>query len=73
MVRGGIWLIVVLSAIWTGWWWLASAGLGQLLQQDRIAVSGWEVEPGAAKVSGYPMRFDVEVDRLSARGRMAPG
>ena len=68
MVRGGIWLIVVLAAVWTGWWWLASAGLGQLLQQDRIAVSGWEVEPGAAKVSRYPTRFDVEVDRLSARG-----
>ena len=68
MLRRVLWLVIIVVAVWSGGWWLAAAELGRALATDEIAASGWSVRSGEADVSGYPLRFNVHLNDISAQG-----
>ena len=68
MLRRVLWLVIIVVAVWSGGWWLAAAGLRRALATDEIAASGWTIRSSEAEVSGYPLRFDVHLNDLSAQG-----
>lgn len=59
-------VIIVLSGLWVGYWWLTATGLEQatrLWLNDR-AREGWQAEADVS-VAGFPYRFDMSWENLS--------
>lgn len=60
-------LILLVLAIWSGWWWLGSTAHQTAWDMwlDERSEFGWVAEAEEARVIGYPSRFDTTFKELS--------
>lgn len=60
-------VIVLVVAIWSGWWWLGSTAHQTAWDTwlNERSEGGWVAEAREAKVRGYPSRFDTTFEDLS--------
>ncbi|MGY9037248.1 DUF2125 domain-containing protein [Sulfitobacter sp. M13] len=60
-------IIVVLAAVWCGWWFAASSGLqrgiAKLIETRRAA--GWQADVGEMKKQGFPVRLQTRLTDVS--------
>lgn len=59
-------LLVVLSALWSGWWFVGSHLQATALERwlDERRAAGWVAEAGSIRTAGFPNRFDTRVEGL---------
>lgn len=75
-----IWTVVLLTAAWSGWWWVGKQAMerGTDAFFARLEDEGWQAGHGGRGVVGYPNRLDLTVtepalrDPLSGAGWQAP-
>lgn len=59
-------LLVVLSALWSGWWVVGSHLQATALERwlDERRAAGWVAEAASIRTVGFPNRFDTRVEGL---------
>ncbi|MDR0808676.1 MAG: DUF2125 domain-containing protein, partial [Gemmobacter sp.] len=75
-----VWAVVVLGAVWCGWWFIGARGAEQVAAEveRQLAARGLEVSQAGVTVAGFPSRFDLTVnepevfDPASGIGWQAP-
>ncbi len=63
-MRRLVWLVVVLAALWGGWWAFAAASLSNgaaLWLEDRRS-EGWQADTTAIEVAGFPMALVLTLE-----------
>ncbi|WP_394153510.1 DUF2125 domain-containing protein [Loktanella salsilacus] len=62
-----LFIVLALSAIYAGVWFIAARGLDRGLQAglDAATTQGWAIETESLKTGGFPSRFDVTARNLS--------
>lgn len=70
MIRWLTAAVILLAAIWAGWWFvaanLAGRGVGQLV--DDLREQGWRVDYADISTRGFPSRIDMTATDLSLAG-----
>lgn len=66
-MRRMIALVVIVSALWGGYWFFAASGLKSALntQIGQLRAAGWSVEYADLSLQGFPSRLDTRVQELS--------
>ncbi|MEM7644283.1 MAG: DUF2125 domain-containing protein [Pseudomonadota bacterium] len=61
MAKWTLILVVVASALWSGWWILGARGIDAAVEEGltQIERQGWRIEREDVSVAGFPNRFDV--------------
>ncbi len=62
-MRRLIWVIALLASVWSGWWYLASAGIerGLNLWLDDRRAAGWQAEVSDVSTFGFPFTLGILV------------
>ena len=57
-------IIIVLGAVWSGWWYIAAAGAERAVSSwfDARAAEGWQAEKQSLRRSGYPTQLNLRID-----------
>ena len=66
MIRILIIIVVALSLIWSGYWFLGGrAHQGMVVDQlERAEANGWKITHSGVKLNGFPNRFDTTIGDL---------
>ena len=66
MIRILIIVVVALSLIWSGYWFLGGrAHRGMVVEQlERAAANGWKITHSGVELNGFPNRFDTTIAGL---------
>lgn len=66
-MRAWVWLLILLAALWGGWWAFATTqmqtGVRDALQARQAA--GWQVTGDAPRKAGFPLALETRLDRLT--------
>lgn len=60
-MRKLVWLIVLIPALWSGYWFVAARGIERGIGAwlDARAAEGWVAETASIQASGFPLRFQT--------------
>ena len=66
MIRILIIVVVALSLVWSGYWFLGGrAHRGMVVEQlERAEADGWRISHSGVKLNGFPNRFDTTISEL---------
>lgn len=66
MIRILIIVVVALSLVWSGYWFLGGrAHRGMVVEQlERAAADGWRITHSGVELNGFPNRFDTTISEL---------
>ena len=55
--------LVILAALWCGWWWIASAAMDRAAraQFDVMRKQGWDIAAAETVKSGFPFAFERQL------------
>lgn len=70
MIRGLTTAVVLLAALWAGWWFVAAnlAGRGVERLVADLRAQGWQVDFSDINTRGFPSRIDMTATNLSLAG-----
>ncbi|MEM8824265.1 MAG: DUF2125 domain-containing protein [Pseudomonadota bacterium] len=70
MSKWALILVVIASALWSGWWFVGARSTEAAVTQGlaEMEIQGWRIERENLSVAGFPNRFDVTLTepRISA-------
>lgn len=80
-MRKLLWLLVLIPALWAGYWFVAAQGIerGLAAWLDARRSEGWQAEAATIRTHGFPMAFETTVsdlalvDPATGLGWSAPG
>jgi hypothetical protein len=52
-------LIIILTVLWCGWWWIASSTITRVIsaQIEQLRIQGWQIDAPVPATNGFP--FDL--------------
>lgn len=67
-MRKVIWLMVLLTGLWSALWWAASTGLEQAIAtaSQKATQQGWDISFGGDDVGGFPTTFEKTFSDIRA-------
>lgn len=70
MIRGLTTAVILLAALWAGWWFVAANLAGRGVEQlvDDLRALGWRVDYADISTRGFPSRIDMTATDLSLAG-----